>query len=29
MTNPETPNNPNQKYSLTKKGMILKADLEK
>ncbi|MCA1758943.1 MAG: transcriptional regulator, partial [Bacteroidales bacterium] len=28
MTNPETPNNPNQRYRLTKQGMILKAGLK-
>ena len=29
MTNPETPNNPNQRYRLTKQGILLKAGLKK
>jgi hypothetical protein len=28
MTKPESPNNPNQRYRLTQKGMILKSDLK-
>ena len=28
MTKPESPNNPNQRYRLTQKGIILKSDLE-